>query len=283
MTRSVLLLGGPDSGKTNYIGRVWTALDNGSGKLRAARQPSDLRFVLDVAEHLFSGNFAPRSEHADGRRDFEVPVTESQGGEEITILIPDMSGELWQNAVQDCEVSVELMEEMRRSDGALLFVRLGSDQTVRPLDWVSSQKLMSKIGEATDDGLPTQVVLCELIRFLELTLAQRPDGTRPRVSVVLSAWDLADSQCFENGPVAYLEKEYPFVAGRLRDLESLDVKVFGLSVVGGDLKIDTDFRDDFLESDIDSHGWVAVQDRSGTWYRDNDLTLPMAWVVGSQS
>jgi hypothetical protein len=31
VTSSIILAGGPDSGKTNYVGRVWPALDSGTG------------------------------------------------------------------------------------------------------------------------------------------------------------------------------------------------------------------------------------------------------------
>ena len=78
--RSVILLGGPDSGKTNYVGRLWLALDARKGRLFAAMLPEDIGFVLDTAEHLFQGRFAPRSEHTDGRRDFEVIVEPASGG-----------------------------------------------------------------------------------------------------------------------------------------------------------------------------------------------------------
>lgn len=281
MSRSVLLIGGPDSGKTNFVGRVWPALEDGKGRLQAVKQPDDIQFVLEVADHLFSGHFAPRSEHVDDRRDFEVVVSEFEG-EHTSIIIPDMSGELWQNAVLDCEVTPELMSEMCAADGAILFVRVGSDQDVRPLDWVSSQAMMEQLGEEKNTGLPTQVLICELIRFLELTLANRPNGGCPRLSVVVSAWDLVDDEKFAAGPESYLEKEYPFVAGRLKDLDCLDVQVFGLSVVGGDLKTDEEFRDKMLESGIDGHGWVAVKNESGSWEKHQDLTLPIAWVVGAQ-
>ena len=46
MSRSVVLLGGPDFGKTNYVGRVWSALILGKWRLHAAQQPNDIRFVL---------------------------------------------------------------------------------------------------------------------------------------------------------------------------------------------------------------------------------------------
>ena len=279
--RSVILLGGPDSGKTNYVGRLWPALDAKIGRLVAATQPHDIGFVLDTAEHLFQGHFAPRTEHAEDRRDFEVIVRPAAGGEETAIVIPDISGELWRNAVIDSEIAQDWMDELRRAAGALLFVRVGSDQDVRPLDWVTSRKLLAKLGQDEDRSkLPTQVMLCELIRYLELTMAVRPDGGKPRLSVVVSAWDRVDQATFERGPSAYLATEYPLFAERLDDCEGLDVQTFGLSVVGGDLKDDPEFRDRFLDGGLDQHGWVAAVDpNSGSWTRQLDITLPVAWVV----
>lgn len=281
MSRSIVLLGGPDSGKTNYVGRVWSALDAGDGALHAAVQPEDIRFVLDVADHLYSGNFAPRSEHADDRRDFEVVVAAEKGGEQTTIIIPDISGELWLNAAEHGEVASELMEEMRSANGALLFVRVNSEADVRPLNWVTSRQLLAKLGNADDQGLPTQVMLCELLRFLEISLSERPDGQPPRVSIMVSAWDIVDQEKFAMGPKAWLEREYPLLAGRLDDIEALDLRVFGLSVVGGDLKADESCKNDVQENGLDGRGWVAVQSTEGVWQKNADLTLPIAWAVGS--
>ncbi|ESZ35912.1 MULTISPECIES: hypothetical protein [unclassified Mesorhizobium] len=281
--RSIILIGGPDSGKTNYVGRLWPALDAKTGSLVAAEQPQEIGFVLDTAEHLFQGHFAPRSEHAEERRDFKVVVRPATGGDETSIIVPDISGELWRNAVLDSEISADWMEELRRADGALLFVRIGSDQDVRPLDWVTSRRLLAKLGQDEDRAkLPTQVMLCELIRYLEMTMAARPNGTKPRLSVVVSAWDRVDEMTFDLGPPAYLAKEYPLFAGRLEDCTDLDIQVFGLSVVGGDLKDDAAFRDQFLESSLDQHGWVAIQDnKTGVWRKQADITLPVWWLVGT--
>ena len=279
MSRSIILLGGPDSGKTNYIGRLWQALDDGTGALHAAEQPEDISFVLEVADHLFGGGFAPRSEHSDARREFKVVVAAKKGGPRSRVVVPDMSGELWRNAVIDNEIAPEWMDELRRADAAMLFVRVDSDQDVRPLDWVTSRKMLEKLGGEEDQGLPTQVMLCELIRFLEGALTDRDDGGLPRLSVVVTAWDRVDAGKFEQGPVAYLEREYPLVAGRLDDLKNIDVQIFGLSVVGGDLKHDPIYRQAFLEAGLDGQGWVAVLDED-KWRKDSDVTLPIAWAVG---
>lgn len=279
MSRSIVLLGGPDAGKTNYIGPLWRALDGGSGALITAEQPEDISFVLEIQDHIFAGEFAPRSEYSESRRDFEVVVAAREDGPQVRIVVPDISGEMWRNAVIECGINSDWMSELKRADGALLFVRVGSDQDVRPLDWVTSRNMIEKLGGEDDQGLPTQVMLCELIRFLEISLTDREDGGCPRLSVVVTAWDLMDTEKFQQGPLAYLEQEYPLVAGKLNDLESLDVQVFGLSSVGGDLEHDPSFRHTFLEKGADGQGWVAVKDGSG-WRRDPDITLPIEWVVG---
>lgn len=281
--KSIILLGGPDSGKTNYVGRLWHSLDAKNCRLIAAEQPSEIGFVLDTAEHLFQGRFAPRSEHADDRRDFEVVVCSPDGSGRAAIVIPDISGELWQNAVASSEIASDWMDELIHGHGALLFVRVGSDLDVRPLDWVTSRSLLAKLGVEEDRGkLPTQVMLCELVRYLELTMANGQDGKRPKLSVIVAAWDRVDPVTFEQGPVAYLGREYPLLAGRLSDTKKLDVQVFGLSVVGGDLAVDPEFRDRFLEHGLDDHGWVAVYDtETGAWRKDVDLTLPIAWAIGA--
>ena len=279
MTRSIVLLGGPDSGKTNYIGPLWRALDLGTGALRAAEQPDDINFVLEITDHLYSGAFAPRTEHSGARRNFEVVVAASEEGPQARIVVPDISGELWRNAVIESEIDPEWMAELSRADGALLFVRVDSDQDVRPLDWVTSRRMLEKLGGGEDQGLPTQVMLCELIRFLEGSLAEREDGELPRLSVVVTAWDLVDDGVFRQGPLAYLQREYPLLAGRLMDLETLDVRIFGLSSVGGDLKRDRDYRQAYLEAGPDGRGWVALESK-GEWLKVSDITLPIAWAVG---
>lgn len=280
--RSIVVVGGPDSGKTNFIGRLWRALEMRAGAYESAAVPEDIKFVLDTAEHLFHGHFAPRSQREAGRRDFQIAVKPRGESTQTQIVIPDIHGELWQTAVLQSELSPDWMGELQRADGALLFVRVQSDLNVRPLDWVNSKRLIAKVGEDPKrNDLPTQVMLCELLRFLELKLVKRPNGAPPRVAIMVSAWDLVDAQVGVAGPEAYVKREYPLLAGRLDDIRGLDVRVFGLSVVGGDLQADASYREAFLEKGLDGHGWVSIKDvATGEWKQDPDLTLPIAWVVG---
>jgi len=282
---SVVLMGGPDSGKTNYVLRLWHALDAKKGRLISVGQPDELGFLLDGAEYLFGGQFAPRTEHTEDRRDLKIPVAAATGGEKKTIVLPDISGELWRTAVLESEIERSWMEELERASGAVLFVRVHSDLNVHPLDWVVSQRLLQRMppGSPVDEDrtkLPTQVMLCELVRFLELTMAENREN-KPKLAIIVAAWDRVNDDDFEAGPAEFISKEYPMLAGRIADCSTIETRVFGLSIVGGDLKDDAEFRERYLNEGLDSSGWVAVQDPDGSWRKEPDLTFPLAWIFGA--
>ena len=324
--RSIVLLGGPDSGKTNYIGRLWPSFKKRRGVLRAERLPDDIAYVDGAVEHLMQGSFAPRSDRnlEVGRADFSISVRGANGEGNLTeLMVPDISGELWTRTVATFEISQEWLDVLNEAEGAIVFVRAHSDQIVQPLDWVTARNILrldaeddESVAEAATEGgnelmvaveadvppadgeqplsgeeavdvvelpsepdLPTQVLLCELLRYLNLCLADRVDGGRPHVAVVVAAWDLLDAEIRAGGPLAYLRREFPLFAGRLADTGRLDVKLFGLSVVGGDLEDDAEFRNRFLERDISEQGWVVVEDRDGL-RTDEDVMLPIAWAMG---
>jgi hypothetical protein len=117
-----------------------------------------------------------------------------------------------------------------------------------------------------------------MLRFLDETLL-RVDGRPPKVAVLITAWDLIDEHRRPNGPDVYLKEEYPLFAGRLADCTSLDIRTFGVSVVGGDFE-DAEFTTKFHEGDINDMGYVAVDDPEKGSLVINDVTLPVAWVVG---
>jgi hypothetical protein len=276
-----MLIGGPDSGKTNYLARLWKALQSGTGRLKSVEAP-EIKYVEDALAHLLQGSFAPRSEKniEESRRDFTVTLTTQDGAKRLSVIVPDVTGELWKNAVSSSELPAEWMTLLKESSGALLFIRVHSDLNVAPPDWVTTRDLlkMNWAESPHEDSIPTQVVLCELLRFLQLTLRPRLSGALPRVAIAVTAWDRLDAGVKEAGPSDYLEAEYPLFAGRLEDLNSLEVKVFGVSVVGGDLQADPDFRQRFFNGDFDTAGYV-VERVDGIAHEVKDLTLPIAWLA----
>lgn len=311
VSRSVVLIGGPDSGKTNYLARLWPSFHKKKGELRAERMPDDISYVDGAAEHLMKGKFAPRSDRnlEVGRVDFSIDVRAGRGtGGLTTLMVPDISGELWTRAVATSEISTEWLSLLETAEGAVLFLRHGSNQTVQPLDWVNARSVLDlytaeepapataeddplpaagsndaaanvESEEQSEPGIPTQVLLCELLRYLDLLLANRDNGGAPRVAVVIAAWDRVAVDMRIAGPRRYLEHEFPLFAGRLACESRLDIKVFGLSIIGGDLDDDPAFREEFLKTDVSDQGYVVLQNDDNC-EKIADVTLPIAWAVG---
>ncbi len=126
--------------------------------------------------------------------------------------------------------------------------------------------------------IPTQIALCELLRFLEFGMKRTQGQTRPRVAVLVTAWDRLDKEKRIQGPIAYLRSQYPMFAGRLRDIETLEVKAFGVSVVSGDFA-DPVFKAEFYEKGMRNVGYVVTDDKPDEFLPD--LTLPVSWVMSS--
>lgn len=283
--RSIILVGGPDSGKTNYLARFWEGLASGNGCLRTAELPENISYVEEALNHLLAGEFAPRSnKNLDGSvANCSISVAEGDQSNEVSkeIFIPDVLGEVWAGSVETCELPVGWMERLKASVGALLFVRIGSEENVEPLDWVTTRSLLkldvtSGAPEPGKSPTPTAVQLCELIRFLEFGLGTSTDVERPRVAILVTAWDRLDAQLAKDGPSAFLTREYPLVAGRICDVTRLDIAIFGVSVVGGDFD-DAEFKNRFLKGKLREFGYV-VTEQGGEIREEPDLTIPVSWV-----
>ena len=122
-----------------------------------------------------------------------------------------------------------------------------------------------QLQEDADVGeMPTQVMLCEFVRFLELKLRAGMNGRKPRVAVVVTAWDLLDAERGAVAPRAYLEREYPLFAGRLDDVSRFEIGIFSMSILGGDPGADKGFRARLLDEGLESAGYVQVLQ----WQRD---------------
>ncbi len=354
---SIMLVGGPASGKTNYIARLWLAFLARKGRLRAQKLPENIEYVNEAVQHLLARKFAPRSERnleESGRHDFVVKVHGNEGaGAERDITVPDITGELWRRAINSYELPQEWMDALAASSSAILFVRAHSKLNLQPMDWVTARDLLMGHSDEDDDDedddgygddededgnpirapaaaavaaaveppegqpaegqvqdlhgggddadigetgaaeqepeqvvikrndLPAQVGFCELFRYLTLTLADRPDGAKARLAIVVTAWDMLDAEAKAAGPMRYLEGQFPMFAGRLTTPGRLDVEVFGVSIVGGNLRgaANKQFRDSLKKRDLSEVGYTAVM-RDGVVVEDPDVTLPLAWALG---
>ena len=57
---SVLLIGGPDAGKSNFLFRLWIALSDGGGILQKDGLPAEAEYLQTGADRLLEGELRAR-------------------------------------------------------------------------------------------------------------------------------------------------------------------------------------------------------------------------------
>ena len=277
--KSIILVGGPDSGKSNYVGRLWISLKEHKGALKRAGMPSSIDYIETICAHLLKGEFAARTDRNMNRQNFCVPIRFGDNDDATELIVPDFTGELWHHAVINSELPRDWLEELENAYGALLFVRVLSDSNVQPLDWVTARDMLRILEGNEEVASPTQVILCELLRLLQERLSPRPDGGKPRIAVVVTAWDLLNAESKLAGPLTYLRRQFPLFSGALEDLDRIDARVYGVSIVGGDLTRDAEFKMRYHSMDTSDSGTITFE-RDGIVLHDTDVTLPIAWAIG---
>ena len=279
-----MMIGAPESGKTSYLARLWQALRGGEGRLQATQTDDDVTYVIDALTHLLQGEFAPRTEtgaHMDRKCTIDVAWERDERTRHAQLVVPDVNGELWEEAMETNELPEEWMAGVRGAVGALLFVRVLSPLNKPALDLVTARELLQLDGSSESESsnearIPTDVQLCEFLRFLEFALGRDSSVAKPRVAVMVTAWDMVDKDRAKAGPRGYLGEEFPLFDGRLDDISDLEVGVFGVSAVGGDFRDDA-FKQRFLAGDIEEFGYVATE--PGADPPKEDVAAPVHWIL----
>ncbi|MFL6388858.1 MAG: hypothetical protein ACJ71U_15355 [Terriglobales bacterium] len=282
MKNAIIMIGQPDSGKSNYLARAWEDIRSGTAALSLV-DGENIEYLEELLSHLFYGKFAPRSDKniEQSRHDIKLTVRTSDSDESVKLVVPDVTGELWKGAVANSDLPEEWMHSLEEATGALMFLRVGSEENQQPLDWVASRRLLSILGsQGAEVAIPTQVVYSELLRFLQTRLGKRHAGAHRKVAIVITAWDRLDPEYRERPPMDFIRKEFPLLAGRIENISDLEIKLFGISVVGGDLDADQNFRAHFQSGDIKDFGYTVVQEEDGAISQKRDVTLPLSWFMG---
>jgi hypothetical protein len=302
---SVLLIGGQDAGKSNFLFRLWLAIEDGRGALMKGGLPQELEYLRTGATCILDGSFAGHTPK-EVRERVDVPVSgrDLRAALHGVLTVPDMAGERILAIYKSREWSHEWEELISPHCACLLFIRADSDQNVAPLDWAMCfEAYGATIGppdpsdqRREDDKKnpgelhggagptvhpPTQVVLTEWLQFLRRAFTSVVGGAfRPRVGVVVSAWDLVPADQQPAGPAQYIRANFPMLHQFIEaSTDRFDFHVFAVSVVAGDLK-DDEFKETYLNGRPQDFGFV-MHSLAGQLEMCPDITLPVAWALGA--
>lgn len=281
--KSILLVGGPDSGKTNYLGRLWLTINDGKGELQVDGTPSDLEYLNDIVGYFYKGQFAPHTAH-EVRNNVVIPIKSSSRVVPVTrcnLIVPDVSGEEWLKVYRRRDWPSEWEESISTLAGCLIFVRIDSDTNIPAVDWVAWSHLLSEVGEGPqkDFDVPTQIILVDWLQCLQSVFTDKEGSSHPRISVIVTAYDLLPEEQKSLGPNQYLRENFPlFWQFIISNSDQLDLRVFGTSIASGDFDRDKDFRNQFLINPNDA-GFVIYETKDGV-ISSKDMSLPVLWAMG---
>lgn len=282
---TVLLIGGSDAGKSNFLFRFWLAIrEKSNPALLPDGPPPVAEYLNRGAGKLLTGEFEIHTPHGTNEI-CGIPVL--AGGEKAVVVVPDRPGEEWSRIYKERRIPGEWVDRLGAETTCLILVRAHSDANQAPLDWISVQHFQGNegnlMGPARQElSTPTQVVLVDWIQIIGRILGSgRAGAIRPKIGVVISAWDLLSEDEQVTGPRQYLQDQYPLLADFLEsNSKKLEIEVFGMSLFGGDPQRNAVFKDACLHADNPCSGGYVVRQVAGEARRVFDLTLPVAWALG---
>ena len=277
-THEILILGGPNSGKTHYAGQLYGRLKRlPSTKLRIRGRDSDstdLTFLEGVLTSLENGNateHTPTNQYAQ----INFPLIDEEGSE-YGLSWPDYGGEQIKQIFKDRSVPAEWRERLQTANGWMVFIRLSSE-----VAYPFSLEKMEESGEETTrpeewDANAKWIELMQILCHVAGTGVTTKDR-KPSVAIMLSCFDELGEK--EKTPEEVLMRQLPlFYTFLCSNWSKEDISIWGLSSLGKTLT-DKSNDDAFVNQGPEYQGWVIPPSETTM---DSDLTRPLFWLLGKK-
>ena len=188
---SVLLVGGPSTGKTTFVLQLYGRLRRDLGALRLRASPDSHAHLEKAMERLNEGLEVEHTS-TDVYEELRLPLKMPDGAAK-DLVWPDYGGEQVKAMMDDRRISSEWESRVLSAEGWLIFLRpdrVGDpgDITHRPME-----ELLRSDAPRPTASVPwsDQARIIELLQLL--LFARRSDlqdrVTQPTIGVVLSCWD----------------------------------------------------------------------------------------------
>ncbi len=272
----VLICGLPSSGKTTFLAALWHLISQREIQtaLTLRSLPQNREYLNNLARKWCRFIQFDRTQRDEVQ---EISLQLIDDTTEIDLHVPDMSGETWQDLWETRSFADKTAEWAQGDSGIMLF--LHADIIRPPIDIMTHNVMVEATGERPVDGVlsewsaknsPTQVVLVDILQ----TLVMPPIGNKGRrLVVIISAWDKAEDM--GKTPDNFLQVELPLLHQFLNYSGCYsDVKIFGVSALGGDLESPED-AERLKSEDVPSKRIRMVPDN----YTQHDLTVPIHWLI----
>lgn len=276
---NILIIGGPNAGKTHFGGQLYGRLQTRESFYKIVSPPENLNIFKEVLECLNDGKASDRT-NVNSNETLELQIVDAEG-KHITFNFPDYGGEQVNAIVNDRRITKLWKDQIEKSDSWMLFIRLDE---IHPLEdiinrGIPDMEVLSKRNkEVSTHKLSDEAYFTELLQILLYAkkTASLNRISNPKLTIVLSCWDLIEVEAAGRLPWEMLQKKLPLFWSYLTQTwkkEYLDV--IGLSATEKSLdkkKADTDF----VKKGPEKFGYIITPEGK----KESDLTLSIASFIG---
>jgi len=276
-TPEIVLLGGPDSGKTHFAGQLYGRLKRNPSLLELRDTPADLSALEEVLLCLENGHAAGHTS-AGTWTDVLLPLKDNRGNE-LDLRWPDYGGEQLRTIFTERQVTETWRSELRQADGWLLLIRLNKEITYPDALTELAKRPSASNGAAARagewDGNARWVELLQILLHVA-GVNTVSHGEQPRLAVLLSCYDELTTDGLL--PSQVLAEHLPLVSAFIDSIwKPSAVSIWGLSALGCLLEQNSD-NENFINQGPEYQGWVVSPDGQ----QDSDLSRPLAWLLGAE-
>lgn len=276
---NVLIIGGPNAGKTHFGGQLYGRLNSRlfNYKIAANNRPSDLTIFQEVIYKLSEGRRAGHTE-ASANRNIELKI-EDEIGNKIVFAFPDYAGEQVNYIVDNRRINSVWKQYIESSNSWMLFVRL--DET-NPVEDIINKGIPSADEIKKRNATPPPIKVSDSAHFIELLqmllytkeIPTLNKVSKPNLTIVLSCWDML-SLPDNIKPIDILKERLPLLYYFLINNWTDDsLSVIGLSSTEKTLTDEAD--EEYIDKTPINFGYII--NRKGE--KQKDLTLSIRTFIG---
>ena len=271
------MVGMPSGGKTSYIVRFCSQLLLNKGDmmyhLSDGKLPEGYERIKDSLEKMQSFQNVMRTLE-NVHYNMTLPLV-NEKGEELSLMIPDLSGEHYRKLVEDRYIERKIYDGLQEADEILFFLNPETMEKEERLKWeeISAASLVSesmnvKKGDDFDIKVPEKATQSQVVELLQILLYYVKK--KMTIKFVISAWDRVEKRQVGNKitPEEYLKNKFPFLYQCIiGNTERMEYEIFGVSALGAEYD-DEEEMEKLENSDVDIDTLVKIVMPDGTEYQD---------------
>lgn len=277
----VLIIGGPNAGKTHFGGQFYGRLISRkfNYKIAANNLPADLTIFEDVLNKLSDGKRAGHTE-ASANRNIELKI-DDEGGHEIVFAFPDYAGEQVNFIVDNRRLNAIWKLYIDTSSSWMLFVRLDD---LKPVEDIINKGIPEPEEIKKRNSTPPPVKVSDAAHFVELLqmllyikgIPSFNKINKPNLTIVLSCWDLL-KQSDNTVPIEVLKERLPLLYYFVKNTwTEKSFSVIGLSSTEKTLTDEAD--EEYIDKTPINFGYII----NPIGEKENDSTLSIRTFIGRE-